>query len=254
MPNGLLGRKFTRWVEHGRGPRSGRQDGVESDHAMAGGILQLMTGSWLWTAGALTAGLVLGGAASGLTRLFLRRKGALAGSWWLGAVLTAPILGLLCWSTGFRGELAVYGFVAVLAVPLAVIDWCEHRLPRALIWPQLVGAMLGFAVLCLVRHDPAPGVRALAGLVAASGLFLILAVATSGGVGAGDVSAAAVVGVVTGWIGWPQVAGALLTASLLALVMVALPGVRQRDDEDAVVVPFGPCLLAGGLTMMLVSG
>ncbi|MFE5565063.1 prepilin peptidase [Amycolatopsis japonica] len=212
-----------------------------------------MTGNWWWTAGALTAGLVLGAAASGLTRRFLRRECALAGSWWLGAVLTAPILGLLCWCVGVRGELVVYGFVAVLAVPLAVIDWCEHRLPRALIWPQLTGAMLGFAVLCLVRHDPAPGVRALAALVATGGLFLILAVATSGGVGAGDVSAAAVIGLVTGWGGWPQVAGALLTASLLALVMVAVSGVRQRDDDDAV-VPFGPCLLAGGLAMTLVSG
>ncbi|GAB3001037.1 MULTISPECIES: prepilin peptidase [Amycolatopsis] len=216
--------------------------------------MQLTTSSWWWTAGAASVGLVLGAAASGLTRRFLRGERALAGSWWLGAVLTAAVLGLLGWRVGARGELAVYGFVAVLAVPLAVIDWREHRLPRALMWPQLAGVLVGFGVLCLARHDPAPGVRALAALAAAGVLFLVLAVATGGGVGAGDVSAAAVVGLVTGWSGWPQVAGALLAASVLALVAVAVPGARQRADNGATVVPFGPCLLAGALVMVLVSG
>lgn len=216
--------------------------------------MQLTASSWWWWSCGAAAGLVLGAAASGLTRRFLRQERRLAAAWWFGAVLTATALGLLGWRVGERGELAVYGFVTVLAVPLAVIDWCEHRLPRALTWPQLAGAMLGFGVLCLVRHDPASGVRALAALVAAGGLFLILAVATGGGIGAGDVSAAALVGLVTGWIGWAQVAGALLTASLLALVMVAAPGVRRRDDDGAVVVPFGPCLLAGTLVMVLANG
>ncbi|MFI7122647.1 prepilin peptidase [Amycolatopsis sp. NPDC049868] len=220
---------------------------------MRGGIVQLTASNWWWVGSAAT-GVVLGAAASGLTRRFLRHERTLATTWWFGAVLTAAVLGLLGWCVGARGELAVYGFVAVLAVPLGVIDWCEHRLPRALLWPLLAGAIAGFAVLCLVRHDPGSGVRALAGLVAAGGLFLILAVTTGGGVGAGDVSAAAVVGLVTGWIGWAQVAGALLTASLLALVMAAVPGVRRRDDGGAMVVPFGPCLLAGALSMVLANG
>lgn len=216
--------------------------------------MQLTASSWWWSGSGVAVGLVLGAAASGLTRRFLRQERRLAAAWWFGAVLTAATLGLLGWCVGARGELTVYGFVAVLAVPLATIDWCEHRLPRALMWPLLAGATAGFAVLCLVRRDPAPGVRALVALVAAGGLFLILAVATGGGIGAADVSAAAVVGLVTGWIGWAQVAGALLTASLLALVMVAAPGVRRRDDDGAVVVPFGPCLLAGTLVMVLANG
>ncbi|MFC3450754.1 prepilin peptidase [Amycolatopsis speibonae] len=214
--------------------------------------MELTTSGWWWS-GSAAAGLMLGAAASGLARRFLRHERTLAGAWWFGAMLTAAVLGSLGWRVGARGELAVYGFVAVLAVPLAVIDWCEHRLPRALMWPQLAGAILGFVVLCLVRHDPAPGVRALAALVAAGGLFLLLAVATGEGVGAGDVSVAAVVGLATGWIGWAQVVGALLTASLLALVMIAVPGVRRRDDDGAVLVPFGPCLLTGALVMVLAS-
>nr|WP_246481474.1 prepilin peptidase [Amycolatopsis umgeniensis] len=213
-----------------------------------------MTASSWWWSGSAAVGLVLGAVASGITRRFLQHERTLAEAWWFGAVLTAVALGLLGWRVGARAELAVYGFVAVLAIPLTVIDWCEHRLPRALIWPQLAGATLGFGVLCLVRDDPASGLRALTALVAAGGMFLILAVATGGGIGAGDVSAAAVVGLVTGWIGWAQVVGALLTASLLALVMVAAPGLRRRDQDGATVVPFGPCLLAGALVMVLASG
>lgn len=205
-------------------------------------------GLW-WTAGAAAAGLVLGAVASGLTRRFVGRE--LAGSWWFGAVQTGAVLGLLGWRVGARGELAVFGFVAVLAVPVVITDWCEHRLPRALVWPQLVGALMGFAVLCLARHDPAPGLRALAALAAMASLFLLLAVVTAGGIGAGDVSAAAVVGLVTGWYSWTHVAGALLAASMLALVLIAVPAARRQDDRGATVVPFGPCLLTGALIMVL---
>jgi leader peptidase (prepilin peptidase)/N-methyltransferase len=216
--------------------------------------VQLTASHWWWIGGAAAAGLVLGAVASGLTRRFLRRERRLAGAWWFGAVLTAAALGLLGWRVGARGELAVYGFVTVLAVPLAVIDWCEHRLPRALMWPQLAGALAGFALLCLAHHDPVPGVRSLAAMAGAGAFFLVLAVATGGGVGAGDVSAAAVVGLVIGWIGWPQVAAALIAASVFALAVVSVPGAGRRDGNGGTVVPFGPCLLTGALVMVLVGG
>lgn len=216
----------------------------------AGGIVQSAAG-WWWP---IAAGLVLGAVASTVTRRFVPGERAVAGSWWLGAVLTAAVLALLSWRTAARGEFTVYGFVTVLAVPLSMIDWCEHRLPRALVWPQLGGGIFGLAVLCVVRGDVMPGARAVAALAAAGGLFLILALATGGGVGAGDVSAAAVVGAVTGWLGWAEVIGGLLVASVLALVLVALPGARRRDERGSVVVPFGPCLYGGALIMVMLNG
>lgn len=213
-----------------------------------------LTDSTWWWIGAGTAGLILGAMASWPTRRFLRGERPLAGSWWFGAVLTAVALGLLAWRVGARGELAVYGTVAVLAVPLAVIDWCEHRLPRALMWPQLACAVAGFAVLCLARHDPAQGVRALAAMAAAGTFFLIIAVATGGSVGAGDVTAAAVVGLLTGWTGWTQVAGALIAASVLALAMMVVSGAGRPDGNGRLFVPFGPGLFGGTLVVLLVGG
>ncbi|UQS26054.1 prepilin peptidase [Amycolatopsis thermalba] len=211
-------------------------------------------GAVWWTLGAAVAGLVLGAAASTLTRQFLAQPRALAGARWFGGALTAVVLAFLAWRNGNRDELVVQSLVTVLGVPLAIIDWCEHRLPRALVLPQLAAAAVGFAALSIVRAEPEPGLRALVASVALAAAFLALAVATAGGVGAGDVSLVAVVGLVCGWLGWPQVLGALVVALLLALCLVAIPATRGRDEGGAAVVPFGPCLLGGTLTMVLAAG
>jgi leader peptidase (prepilin peptidase)/N-methyltransferase len=199
------------------------------------------------------SGFLLGAAASLTTRRFLRMPTRVAHTWWLGAIVTAVVLAVLGWRVGARGELAVYAFVVTLGVPLAVIDWVEHRLPRIVVWPQLIGAVLGFGVLCLVRADAGPGVRAVWAMFAAAGLYLLLAVLVAGGVGSGDVSLAAVIGVVVGWSGWSELAAALLVASVLALVLLLAPRVRRRGDGDHVVVPFGPCLLAGMAVVVAVA-
>ncbi|SEB46104.1 leader peptidase (prepilin peptidase) / N-methyltransferase [Amycolatopsis tolypomycina] len=212
-----------------------------------------MNGLW-WVLGAAAVGLGLGAASSAVTRRLLRKEHEIAGSWWLGAVVTAALLALLAWRVGDRGAFAVYGFAAVLGVPLAVVDWCEHRLPRQLAWPQLAGVVAGFGALCLARHDLEPGVRAVGALLAAGGLVLVLAVLTNGGVGAGDIVIAAVAGTLTGWTGWPQVAGALVMAAVLALLLIVVPGAHRGDERGHATVPFGPCLFGGALIMILTGG
>ncbi|WP_037324021.1 prepilin peptidase [Amycolatopsis thermoflava] len=211
-------------------------------------------GAVWWMLGAAVAGFVLGAAASTLTRRFLARPRALAGAKWFGGALTAVVLAVLACRNGNRDELVVQSLVAVMGVPLAIIDWCEHRLPRALVLPQLAAMAVGFTAVSIVRTEPEPGLRALVASVALTAAFLALAVATAGGVGAGDVSLAAVAGAVSGWLGWPQVLGALVVALLLALCLVAIPAARGRDERGAAVVPFGPCLLGGTLAMVLATG
>lgn len=216
--------------------------------------MQLSTFGLWWVLGAAVLGLGLGAAGSGVARRLLRDQRELAGSWWLGAVVTAVLLALLAWRVGDRGEFAVYGFAAVLGLPLAVVDWCEHRLPRQLAVPQLAGVIAGFGVLCLAHRDLEPGVRAVGALLATGGLVLVLAVLTQGGVGAGDIVVAAVVGAVTGWTGWPQVAGALVVASGLALLLLVVPGAHRGATRASSTVPFGPCLYGGALVMILIGG
>jgi leader peptidase (prepilin peptidase)/N-methyltransferase len=216
--------------------------------------VQLSVNGLWWVLGAAVVGLGVGATTSTLTRRLLRRAHGIAGSWWLDGGVTAVLLALLAWRIGDRGAFAVYGFAAALAVPLAIVDWCEHRLPRQLAWPQLAGVIAGFAALCLARHDVEPGVRAVGALLAAGGLILVLAVLTNGGVGAGDIVVAAVVGVVTGWTGWPQVAGALVVASVLALLLLVIPGAHRGTTRGNSTVPFGPCLFGGAMVMILAGG
>jgi leader peptidase (prepilin peptidase)/N-methyltransferase len=199
---------------------------------------------------AASAGFVLGTAGSLLTERLLRRRARNASSWWLGAIITALVLAVLGWRVGPRGELVVYAFVLALGVPLAIIDWVEHRLPRIVVVPQLLGGAAGLGWLCVARSDSTPGVRALWAMLAAAGFYLLLAVVVEGGVGSGDVGLAAVVGLVTGWSGWTELAGALVLASFAALVLLLLP----RKGGGRAAVPFGPCLLAGMTAVLAVVG
>ena len=202
---------------------------------------------WPTIVGAV-AGFGLGAAGSLVTRQLSNRSSRIASSWWFGAFATALALALLAWRVGVRGELPIYAFVLALGIPLSIIDWLEHRLPRIVVVPQLVGAALGLALLCVVRSDPAPGLRALWAMLAAAGFYLLLAVLVEGGVGSGDVGLAAVVGLVTGWSGWSELAGAVVLASLIALALLLVPRLRASRA-----VPFGPCLLAAMTVTLVVA-
>jgi leader peptidase (prepilin peptidase)/N-methyltransferase len=201
------------------------------------------------------AGIGLGAAASIVTRRSLTHPVAgIFSSWWFGAIVTALVLTALFWRVGAHGELAVYAVVAVLGVPLAVIDSLERRLPRLLVWFMLAGVATGFGILCLIRHDVGPGLRATLAMFALAGTFLMLALLVPGGVGAGDVRLAAVIGLVAGWSGWPVVTGAMVIALLLALIIAIPVTVRRHGADGSVGVPFGPCLLVGLLIAVAVAG
>ncbi|MGW5721933.1 prepilin peptidase [Amycolatopsis sp. NPDC003865] len=194
------------------------------------------------------AGFGLGAAGSVITKRLADRPPRIASSWWLGAFVTALVLAILAWHVGTRGELPIYAYVLTLAIPLSIIDWLEHRLPRIVVVPQLVGAALGLAYLCVARSDPAPGLRAVWAMLAAAGFYLLLALLVEGGVGSGDVGLAAVVGLVTGWAGWAELAGAVFLASLIALALLLIPRLRASRA-----VPFGPCLVSAMAVTLVVA-
>jgi leader peptidase (prepilin peptidase)/N-methyltransferase len=209
-----------------------------------------------WPTLCAVIGAVAGGAASTVTRRYLVGDAAgVLSSWWMGALLTAGTLAILGWRVGARGEIAVYAVVAVLGVPLAVIDWVDRVLPKFLVWLMLAGTGAGFGMLCLVRDNPGPGLRAVVALLVLGGALLVLAVAVPGGVGSGDVRLAAVVGMVAGWSGWPTLAATLVLAlALAAMVLAASRLWRRRGEDREVGVPFGPCLLAGAVMAITIVG
>lgn len=209
-----------------------------------------------WLAAYAGAGTACGAALSELTRRFLPEcAGRVLGSWWLAAAVTGSVLAVLGWRVGLRWELAPYWLLVLLGVPLAIIDFTDRRLPRLLVYPLLIGVLGALVVLCLVRGEAAPGVRAVAAMAALSGLFLVGALIVPGGIGAGDVRLAAVVGLVAGWSGWLSVVGTLLVSLVYAaLLLGTLRLARVQGAQDSKSAPFGPCLLAGVLTAVVVAG
>lgn len=130
-------------------------------------------------------------------------------------------------------------YLALVTVPLMIIDLRSHRLPNKLVLP-------GYAVLLVAIF----GIWWQAGefpwlaLAATAGYFVFLyLLAWLGGMGMGDVKLAGVLGGASGLISLQAVmlspVLAFLLAGLVSLVVWAL----TRTSKTR--IPFGPFLLAG---------
>ena len=64
------------------------------------------------------------------------------------------------------------------------------------------------------------------------------------GIGYGDVKLAPLIGLVAGYVGWPQLAVGLFAAPFLGLIAALVVGVR-RGAIAKTRIPYGPALLAG---------
>ncbi|MFI7679529.1 hypothetical protein [Actinophytocola sp. NPDC049390] len=139
--------------------------------------------------------------------------------------------------------LTVFGSVGVL---LGTVDVLVQRLPRTLVWPTCAAVAALFATeeigdgadMCRLS-------RAAVGAIALVGGYLGVALASRGGLGAGDVRAAFLVGGVLGWHGWSALlAGTVL--GFLATGAISAAWCRRRTT-----IPHGPGMLAGAFAALL---
>lgn len=140
--------------------------------------------------------------------------------------------------------LAAYLAFAAAGIALAIIDVELRRLPTPII--VVAGSIVGvcFAAAAVLRGDLAALLTAVVTGVAMGALYLVIALIRPDGMGLGDVRLAVLVGLVTGWIGWPAAALGLLSAFLLgALLGIAILLARRGDRRTA--IPFGPWMLVG---------
>src|SRR4051812_23638347 len=165
-------------------------------------------------------------------------------------VLTAPPVP----AADLPGVLAAAGVVAFLylaaiTIALAAIDLDVKRLPNAIVLPAYpVGlALLGAA--SLAAGDPWALARAAAGGVLSFGLYLVLALASRGGMGFGDVKLAGVLGLFLAWLGWPALIVGTFAPFLLGGAFAVLLLLRGAGRRTA--VPFGPWMLGGAWIAIL---
>jgi leader peptidase (prepilin peptidase)/N-methyltransferase len=175
------------------------------------------------------------------------------GAWYpVAALITAAVLVAVWLRLGTSPELPAFCYLAVLAVPLALIDARYQRLPDVLTLPSypvalvLLGAGAPFV--------PAGG-RHLAGALigmAAVWLFYALQVLIyPAGLGWGDVKLSGLVGLYLGWFGPRALLAGVLGGYLLAAVTgIALLAARRASRKSR--LPFGPFMLAGALAVIVI--
>jgi leader peptidase (prepilin peptidase)/N-methyltransferase len=198
------------------------------------------------------AGAVLGAALSVFYRRLLRSNPAGLRTATLAApVLTALAFGALAWRFGPDSDLMPYSVLAILGVALGLIDLMERRLPSVLVYSgvAVIGTLL--ATMALVESRGPDFMRALIGLAVLTGFYLILALASGGGLGAGDVKLGGLLGLALGWLSW----SALITATFLGWCLAALAWLilrMARRSRRASLLPMGPALLFGAFLAITV--
>jgi leader peptidase (prepilin peptidase)/N-methyltransferase len=140
-------------------------------------------------------------------------------------------------------------WLAVCAVPLAIIDALEFRLPDPLTMAAAGGtAAFLIAAAAVSGTWPVLG-RSAAGAAALGGLFAILALARPGSAGLGDAKLGLSLGALTAWLGW----GVLAAGLIAAFVLGACYGLWLLAGRRATRLPFGPFLLAGALVAVITA-
>lgn len=132
--------------------------------------------------------------------------------------------------------------VAVL-VPVALIDLEEQIIPNRITLPAAVAAIaIGLALA------PSQVPEQLIAGAAAGGFLLVFVLAYPRGMGMGDVKLAAVLGLYLGRSVAPAMLVALISGTLVGMIVMMRLGVTQGRKTA---VPFGPFLALGGLVGLL---
>jgi leader peptidase (prepilin peptidase) / N-methyltransferase len=167
------------------------------------------------------------------------------------ALLAATLLAAGALRFGWSALLPAYCYLALVSIPLAVIDVLSHRLPDRLTLPSypIALALLGAAALAV----PGGGqhyLHALTGMAACALFYGVLWLISPASIGLGDVKLAGVLGLYLGWFGARATLAGLLGGFVLAAV-VGLGLVAARRATRKTHIPFGPFMLAATLAVLL---
>lgn len=207
-----------------------------------------------WIAAYVGLGGVLGTLVNLVThRLLSSPRNSWLLSCWVAAVVTGALFAELAWRVSARLELLPYGLLAAVCVPLASLDWTEHRLPNVLVMPLYPALLVLFGMIAAGRLDGTSFVRAVLGLATLGVFHLLLALMPGGGMGGGDVKLAGVLGIAAGWSSWATVVGTVVVAFVAAAIGTSIRRACQPRRAREVVA-FGPWLIAGFFTALALTG
>lgn len=160
--------------------------------------------------------------------------------------LNAAIYVLLLWRFGFVWETLIYFILASALIVITFIDLDFQIIPDVITVPGVVAGLIAGS---LILPDPFArwallGFKSsIIGAAVGFGLFYLIAFASRGGMGGGDIKMMAMVGA---FMGWKAVLLTTFTASLIGSVwgifLMIFKGKGRKTQ-----IPFGPFLAAGTL-------
>lgn len=163
---------------------------------------------------------------------------------------TSLIFALLYWHYGFSPELGVMTFYACLFIIIFVIDLEHGLILNKVVFPGMVVALLLalFLPQPWLIHWVVPGVaNAAMGGGIGFAIFFLIAIASRGGMGWGDVKLAALIGLATGFplVFVSIIIGAILGGAIAAALVIAKKKKRRET------IPFGPFLALAAIVTLL---
>lgn len=174
------------------------------------------------------------------------------------AVLSALIMAALVLLATLRlhQELlaSACGWLVVCGLPLSIIDIRVRRLPDALTAACAAGISVLLVAAAAVDGRWQELTRAGAGAAATCLFFALLALARPGTAGLGDAKLGLSTGALVAWFGWGDLLASMFTAFALAACYGMGLLIAGRASARGSSVPFGPFLVAGCLTVVLLAG
>lgn len=135
-------------------------------------------------------------------------------------------------------------FWAAIGIALALIDLDHHRLPNVITIPAYPVTAVLLVLASVLTGDYGRLLTALIGFAILGGFYLVLALGYRGGMGWGDVKLAGSLGMLLGWLGWPQLIVGGFSAFLIGGVLgIALMVFGKAGRKSR--LPFGPFMLIG---------
>ena len=153
---------------------------------------------------------------------------------------------------GLSPALPAYLYLAAIAIPLAMIDIDVHRLPDAIVLPSYAVAAVLLIVAAVPDSDWGAIARGLAAMALLFTAYWVLARVKPGGMGAGDVKLAGLLGLYLGWLGWSAVAigsfAGFLIGGTFGMALLSTGRAHRKTR-----IPFGPAMLAGALVAVFAA-
>lgn len=164
------------------------------------------------------------------------------------AVAGAVAGGLLGWYLAGPWPLLLWLALVPVGLVLAFVDWHTRLLPKKVVLPATLAAIVVVAAVELSVGDRDRLVAALVGLVVVRTLHWVLWFVHAAGLGFGDVRLSALLGLLLGHLGLGPaivgVYGAFLLHGVPGLVVAIVLRDRAFLKHG---VPFGPAMLAGAV-------